>query len=164
MDDPFRREHVATVTRTVAASPAQVWSVLSDGWSYATWVVGASRIRAVDADWPATGTKVHHSTGIWPLVLDDDTTVLSVIPERELVLQARGWPAGEATIRLVLTAQGAGTLVAVQEDATAGPGKLVPKPVRQLGVVPRNKESLRRLGFLAEGRRRDSPDGPSRPV
>lgn len=162
MDDPFHGEHVTPVTHTVAASPAEVWAVLADGWSYATWVVGASRIRGVDAGWPATGTKVHHSFGVWPLVINDDTTVLSSTPERELVLRARGWPAGEATVRLVLTADGVGTLVAVQEDATAGPGKLVPKPVRQAGALARNKESLHRLGLLAEGRRRDSPDGTSR--
>jgi uncharacterized protein YndB with AHSA1/START domain len=157
VSDPFQGQQVATVTHQVAASPAEVWSVLADGWLYATWVVGASRIRAVDPGWPAAGTKVHHSFGIWPLVLDDDTTVLRADPGRELVLRAKGWPAGEATVRLTLTAEGTGTALALQEDATAGPGRLVPKPVRQLGVLPRNKESLRRLGFLAEGRRSTAP-------
>jgi uncharacterized protein YndB with AHSA1/START domain len=157
VDDPFQDEHVAAVTRTVAASPAEVWSVLADGWLYATWVVGASRIRAVEPGWPAAETKVHDSFGVWPLVINDDTTVISATPQRELVLQARGWPAGEATVRLVLTAEGDHTVVTVQEDATAGPGRLVPKPVRQLGVAARNKESLRRLGFLAEGRRSTAP-------
>jgi hypothetical protein len=33
------------VTRKVNAPPADVWSVLSDGWQYATWVVGASHPR-----------------------------------------------------------------------------------------------------------------------
>jgi carbon monoxide dehydrogenase subunit G len=153
VNDPFHGKQVASVTHQVAASPAEVWSVLADGWLYATWVVGASRIRAVEPGWPAAGAKVHHSFGVWPLVINDDTTVLSATPERELVLRAKGWPAGEATVRLVLTAAGDHTVVTVQEDATAGPGRLLPKPVRQLGVLPRNKESLRRLAFLAEGRR-----------
>jgi uncharacterized protein YndB with AHSA1/START domain len=157
VDDPFQGEHMAAVTRTVAASPAEVWSVLADGWLYATWVVGASRIRAVDAGWPATGTSVHHSFGVWPLVVNDDTAVLSAEPERELVLRAKGWPFGEATVRLTLTPRGAGTVLTLREDATAGPGRLVPRPVRQLGIAPRNKESLRRLGFLAEGRRSAAP-------
>jgi Polyketide cyclase / dehydrase and lipid transport len=155
VDDPFQGRPVAPVTHSVAASPAEVWSVLADGWQYATWVVGACRIRAVDPGWPAQGAKVHHSFGIWPLVVNDDTTVVSVAPGAELVLRAKGWPAGEATVRLVLTPQGAGTTLTIQEDATAGPGRLVPRPLRQLGLLPRNKESLRRLGFLAEGRRRD---------
>lgn len=162
MEDPFRGEHVASVTRQVAAPPSDVWSVLADGWAYATWVVGASRIRAVDRAWPEPGAKVHHSFGVWPLVIDDDTTVVSADPQRELVLRAKGWPAGEATVRLVLTADGPGTVVTVQEDATAGPGRLVPRLVRQLGVLPRNKESLRRLGFLAEGRRKERTGDTSR--
>ncbi len=157
MDDPLQDEHVGSVTRLVAASPADVWSVLADGWLYATWVVGASRIRAVDPGWPAAGTSVHHSFGVWPLVINDDTAVLTAEPERELVLKAKGWPLGEATVRLTLTPQGADTVLTLQEDATAGPGRLVPRPVRQLGVLPRNKESLRRLGFLAEGRRSTAP-------
>jgi carbon monoxide dehydrogenase subunit G len=163
VEDPFRDEHVASVTHRVAASPAEVWSVLSDGWLYATWVVGASRIRSVEPGWPAPGTKVHHSFGIWPLVIDDDTTVVSADPQRELVLRAKGWPAGEATVRLLLTPDGTGTVLTVQEDATAGPGRLLPRPLRQLGVLPRNRESLRRLGFLAEGRR-DPADGAARTV
>lgn len=157
MSDPFQGRQVAEVTHRVAASPPEVWAVLADGWLYATWVVGASRIRGVEPGWPAVGSKVHHSFGIWPLVLDDDTTVLSADPGRELVLRAKGWPVGEATVRLTLTPEGTGTLLALQEDATAGPGRLVPKPVRQLGVLPRNKESLRRLGFLAEGRGSAAP-------
>ena len=31
------------VSRSVAAPAEAVWAVLSDGWQYATWVVGASR-------------------------------------------------------------------------------------------------------------------------
>ena len=42
--------------------------------------------------------------------------------------------------------------VLIREDAVDGPGTLVPKPLRQLGIVPRNREALRRLAFLAEGR------------
>jgi hypothetical protein len=46
--------------------------------------------------------------------------------------------------------------VAIREDAVTGPGLLIPKPVRQATVVPRNKESLRRLALLVEGRYRGS--------
>ena len=34
--------------RSVDAPAEAVWDVLADGWQYATWVVGASRVRAVD--------------------------------------------------------------------------------------------------------------------
>ena len=45
---------------------ARVFAVLSNGWLYPSWVVGASRIRAVEAAWPAEGAKIHHSFGIYP--------------------------------------------------------------------------------------------------
>ena len=47
------------------------------------------------------------------------------------------------------------TTVSIVEDAVAGPGKLVPRPARQLVIVPRNRETLRRLALIAEGRRRN---------
>jgi hypothetical protein len=147
---------VASVTRRIAASADEVWSVLADGWSYATWVVGASRIRNVDPGWPREGTRVHHSFGTWPLLIDDSTAVVHAEPGRELVLHARGWPAGEATVRLLLTPDGPdATVITLREDVSAGPGRLLPRPVRQIALTPRNVEALRRLGYLAEGRRRD---------
>jgi hypothetical protein len=73
-------------------------------------------------------------------------------PGKRLVLRARAWPAGEAVVDIELEPDGDGTLVTMREDATVGPGRLVPKPLRAAGLVPRNVESLRRLAFLAEGR------------
>ena len=37
----------AVVSRQVDAPARAVWDVLSDGWLYASWVVGASRVRDV---------------------------------------------------------------------------------------------------------------------
>ena len=141
------------VSKVVAAPADVVWSVLADGWQYATWVVGASRIRDVDRNWPAEGSRIHHSVGLWPLLIDDSTDVLRSEPERELVLKARGWPIGEAHISITLTPERAEhTTVSITEDATAGPGRAIPAPVRQLAIGPRNVETLRRLALIAEGR------------
>ena len=49
--------------RRTTASPDDVWAVLADGWSYPLWVVGASRMRAVSADWPQPGAKLHRDDG-----------------------------------------------------------------------------------------------------
>jgi hypothetical protein len=38
------------------------------------------------------------------------------------------------------------------ENATAGPGALVPKPVQDVQLHLRNTETLRRLAFVAERR------------
>ncbi len=142
------------VERLTSASPDEVWRVLSDGWLYSGWVVGASRMRDVDEEWPATGAMLYHSVGGWPLLINDTTSVLEMQAERRLVLQARTWPAGEARVEVDLTPRDGGTLMSMAEDVTSGPAKLVPAPLRWLAIGPRNVESLRRLAFLAEGRSR----------
>jgi uncharacterized protein YndB with AHSA1/START domain len=143
---------MTTNTRVLTTTPDRVWDVLSDGWLYPLWVVGATRMRAVDAAWPEVGAMIHHSVGVWPAVLDDNTEVLECDPGRVLRLRARGWPIGEAEVALRLSASGAGTLVEIDERAVSGPGALVPEPIKALSIKVRNVESLRRLAFLAEGR------------
>jgi uncharacterized protein YndB with AHSA1/START domain len=145
---------VSTTSRPVAATPEQVWEVLSDGWLYPLFVVGASRMRAVDDTWPAVGSRLHHSVGSWPLLIDDTTEVLEVEENRRLLLLARGWPAGQAHVDISLQPSGDTTVVTITEDATAGPGTLIPKPLRDAQLHVRNVEALRRLSFLVEGRTR----------
>ena len=158
MDQDHR---VITVTHDVDAPAQAVWDVLADGWFYATWVVGASRVRDVDDSWPEQGAQIHHSVGIWPLLLNDTTRVERSTEPTELVLTARGWPAGEAKVSISITPRGEGQCtVKIEEDATRGPGTLIPRPARQLAIGPRNVEALRRLAFLAEGRHRNR-DGPT---
>jgi len=153
--------HAATVTSVIAAPASAVWAVLSDGWLYAGWVVGASRIREVDDCWPAPGARIHHSVGSWPALLDDLTEVLAADAGRELCLRARAWPVGEAAVRLTLESHPAGTAVSMIEDVTAGPGRVLPRRLRQLLIISRNRESLRRLRLLAEGRRERTADPSS---
>jgi len=139
--------------RLLHATPEQVWSVLADGWLYPLWVVGASRMREVDDEWPAVGARLHHSVGSWPLLLDDTTEVLDVAPATMLRLRARAWPTGAAEVVIRLEASGSETEVVIEEDAVSGPGSwLAPKPVRDVPLAWRNVETLRRLAYLAERR------------
>jgi uncharacterized protein YndB with AHSA1/START domain len=138
--------------RTIDAPPQAVWDVLSDGWLYPLWVVGATRMRSVDAHWPEVGAKIHHSAGVWPLVVDDNTEVVAVTPLRRLELRAKGWPLGEADVVLELEDVGSQTLVRIHEDAAEGPGRLVPGFARSPMLKWRNVEALRRLAFVVEGR------------
>jgi uncharacterized protein YndB with AHSA1/START domain len=140
------------IRRRTAATPEEVFDVLGDGWLYPVWVVGASRMRAVDDAWPLRGARLHHSFGVWPALINDQTVVLEHDPPNWLVLQARGWPMGEATVQVRVEPWGTGSLITITEDATSGPGRLVPRPVRQATVGLRNLETLRRLTLLAEGR------------
>jgi hypothetical protein len=142
---------VIEVSRTTSATAERVWNVLADGWTYPSWVVGASRMRGVSSTWPAVGAELHHSVGAWPLLLDDTTRVLACHPGSELVLRGRGWPVGEVRIELVLEPRGDGCEIKMREDAVAGPARLIPPPVRVGLIRPRNVEALRRLAYLAEG-------------
>jgi uncharacterized protein YndB with AHSA1/START domain len=145
---------MSVTSRQIDVPPDQVWAVLADGWLYPLWVVGATRMREVDRDWPEVGARLHHSAGVWPAVIDDTTEVLEVVPGSLLRLRARGWPAGEAEVVITLSAQGAGTRVELREDAVSGPGRLLPSVVRQPAIHVRNVEALQRLAAIAEGRGR----------
>jgi short-subunit dehydrogenase len=150
-----RNDPGPTVSRSVAAPAEAVWDVLSDGWSYATWVVGAARVRDVDPGWPAPGTRVHHSFGLWPALIQDYTRVERSNPGQELELRARGWPLGEAHVHLSVRSDGPQhSNVTITEDAVAGPGRLIPAPLRHLLISPLNRETLHRLALLAEGHHR----------
>jgi uncharacterized protein YndB with AHSA1/START domain len=142
-------------TRLIKATPDRVWAVLSDGWLYPTWVVGASRMRSVDAAWPQPGTRLHHSAGAWPALLDDETESMDCVPERMLRLRARGWPLGEAEVVINLVPKDDGTLVELREQVVAGPGRFLPRPAQDVMLTARNTESLRRLAYLVEGRARN---------
>ena len=143
---------MSTTTRPVSATPEQVWEVLADGWLYPLFVVGASRMRDVDESWPAVGARLHHSVGTWPLLIDDTTEVLEVEEGKRILLLARGWPAGQAHVDISLQPSGDSTVVTITEDASAGPGLLVPKPLRDVQLHWRNVETLKRLAFVVEGR------------
>jgi len=143
---------VSTTTRSIAATPEQVWSVLSDGWLYPLFVVGAARMRHVDETWPAVGAQLHHSVGAWPLMIDDTTEVLEVEKDRRILLLARGWPAGQAHVEITLEPDAASTSVTMVEQATAGPGALIPTPIQDVQLHARNLEALQRLAYVVEGR------------
>jgi uncharacterized protein YndB with AHSA1/START domain len=145
---------MSRTSRPVSATPEQVWSVLEDGWLYALWVVGAARMRDVDEGWPAVGSRLHHSVGTWPLLIDDTTEVLEVEENRRLLLLARGWPAGQAHVEITLEPRGTDTVMTIVEQATAGPGALIPKAIQDPQLHLRNIEALRRLALLVEGRTR----------
>lgn len=148
---------MATNYIEMRCAPDAVFRVLADGWLYAGWVVGASRIRDVDADWPAPQALIHHSFGAWPVLLNDTTYMQEWDAPRHARMRARGWPIGEAYVtidvkpRARLVGGGSGCVVRLSEDAVEGPGLLVPKFIRDLGLWYRNTETLRRLKWMAEG-------------
>ena len=92
-------------------------------------------------------------SGSWPALIDDATTMLEWDPPRRMVMQPKGWPLGEARVTLEVRTLPDGCEVRMTEEAVRGPGRLVPAPAMDLLLHARNVETLRRLAYLAEGRR-----------
>lgn len=150
---PSKQKPMTEVRTTVSAGADRVFAELADGWAYVGWVVGASHIRDVEANWPEVGSKIHHKVGVWPVAFSDDTESLACEPGRRLKLQARGWPLGEATVEIVLEPRSPGlTEVLIREAPTAGPGRWLDNPVLRLLLKLRNRETLRRLADRVENR------------
>lgn len=152
-------ESPLTVKRDTTASREQVWAVISDGWTYSQWVVGNSRMRAVDPNWPQTGSTIRHSIGVWPLLLDDLTVVEECEPLERLVLLAKGRPFGKARIALRLfDIDGGGCRIEMAEVPVGAPMGWVPERLSLAAAFPRNRECTWRLAAMAERRTPDDVD------
>lgn len=151
--EPEEARSPLTVERDTSASREEVWAVIADGWTYSQWVVGNSRMRAVDPAWPQVGSTIRHSVGIWPLLLDDITVVEDCQPLRQLVLLAKGRPFGKARITLRLSdIDGGGCHIEMAEVPVGIPMEWVPKRVALIAAFPRNRECTWRLAAIAERR------------
>ena len=138
--------------RRMACTPEQVFSVLADPWVYPSWVVGASRLRAADDRYPSTGSRLHHSIGVWPLVLNDETRVDVWDPPRKMVLEAKTRPFGTERVIIEVRPRGSGCVVRMEEYPSSGPVALIPEAIADAILHIRNRESLRRLEWVARGR------------
>ena len=137
---------MATNSITIDAPAEQVFALLADGRRYAEWVVGAKRIRGVDESWPAPGSKFHHTVGVGPIELDDNSEVLDVETNRCIRLRVRARPAGQAEVTLTLApVDGARTRVEMEEHPVSGVAKLLHNPLLDASLKGRNAEALRRL-------------------
>jgi hypothetical protein len=134
-----------------SASVEAVWNVLSQPLLYADFVVGSKFIRNYDADWPAVDTRLHHTLGIGPLALKDESTVIEVEPRRHLRLHTGLRPFGVNVVVFRLEPlDGDRTRVTIEEDRLEGPLRFVPRLLADPALSLRNKALLRRLSRLAE--------------
>ncbi len=134
------------------APPEAVFAVLADAHTYRDWVVGCDNIRAAEGDWPAVDSKFHHSVGIGPLKVRDNTKVLSVVPGRRLVLEARARPAGVAEVIFELEPADGGTEVTIVEYPVRGFANAIHNPLLNALIFLRNAETLRRLNKVVQQR------------
>ena len=87
-------------------------------------------MREVDDHWPAVGVRLDDSVGSWPLLLDDATEVVEVVPGSSLTLhaKARARRCRGGTIRLEPSVRDP---VVIEEDAPRPP-PMVPKVLRDV--------------------------------
>jgi hypothetical protein len=142
---------VVEVRRATTAPVDAVWAVLGDGWRLASWVVGAARVDAVDAAWPAVGARLRYRIGAWPGVLPGVAKVTVCRAGRELALHGRT-PFGGVDVRVTVETGPSGQELCIAEDVVSGPARLVPVRLRAGAIAARNVETLRRLALLAERR------------
>jgi uncharacterized protein YndB with AHSA1/START domain len=139
---------------TVGATPEAVFDVLDDPYSYARWVVGARRVRRVDADWPAVGSRFHHALGIAAAELHDSSEVVERERPSRLVLEVRFRPTGVARVEIGVDAHEEGSHLTIDETPTRGPVSALPRVVTEPLLNARNFISLQRLRHEIELRSR----------
>jgi hypothetical protein len=137
--------------RRFACTPEEVFTALADPWVFPTWVVGASRLRGADGSFPSPGSRLHHSIGIWPFVLNDETTVEEWDPPRRFVLEAKTRPVGTERVLIEVVQRGKGCLVRMEEYAITGIAARIPTVIADPILWVRNREALRRLEWVARG-------------
>lgn len=143
------------MSRTVAyikAPPDQVFTVLANPYSYEYWVVGCKRIRDVEVEWPAPGSAFHHTIGVGPAAVNDETRIVRIDAPNLIELDAHGWPAGEARVTLLVHGDATSSRVEMIEEPTSGPAKWLHNRLLDAAAHARNTVALRRLARVAEGR------------
>jgi uncharacterized protein YndB with AHSA1/START domain len=141
---------MARNTRRMSVARDKVWQTLSRGTEYATFVVGTSTIRDVDAHWPDVGARLHYRVGRGPFRHDGHTEVKSVDPGHRLELEAHAWPLGSVHIAFTLHDDGDGTTVELVEHPARGTAATLHNPIGDVILKLRNVETLRRLERLAQ--------------
>lgn len=140
--------------------PEAVWDALADAGGYGYWVVGSKEIRDADPEWPAPGSRFHHTVGFGPFEIEDHTVSLEAQRPGLLALRAKGRPLGTAKVTLTMTELDGGTLVRMTENPDGLSSLLAVNPLVQLLTLGRNAESLMRLEELAQ-RRSGAVDRPA---
>jgi Polyketide cyclase / dehydrase and lipid transport. len=138
-------------TRRFACTPEEVFRALADPWVFPTWVVGASRLRGADGHFPEPGSRLHHSIGVWPFVLNDETAVEEWDPPRRFVIEAKTRPVGTERVVMEVRLHGSGCVVRMEERAITGIASRIPAVIADPILWIRNREALRRLEWVARG-------------
>jgi hypothetical protein len=132
----------------VRGERSDIFELLCDPACIVQWVVGANRLREVDDDWPAVGSRFHHAVGMRLFELHDVTEMCRCEAPALIELHAKVRPFFEARVQLRLEDLDGATRVTMIERPTGGLFKasaLIGRPALSL----RNRISLHRFAALA---------------
>jgi len=136
----------------VSASPESVFAVLDDARAYPRWVVGARRIRRVDAEWPAVGARFHHALGTTVGELHDWSEILERDAPHRIVLKVCFRPTGVARVAITVEVDGDESVVTISEEPISGPAAHLPAFVVEPLLTVRNALSMQRFRHEVERR------------
>jgi uncharacterized protein YndB with AHSA1/START domain len=152
-----KREQMSKNSISVSAAPEAVFEVLDDAYAYPRWVVGARRVRRVDATWPAVGSRFHHAIGTAAGELHDSSKVLDRVPPERIVLEVRFRPTGVAKVEIdVQRDDDNNSIVTLSESPTSGPVSHLPAFITDPLLFVRNALALQRLRHEIESRDREA--------
>src|SRR5687768_12930096 len=142
------------VEQHMGVPPERVWEILADPATYAHWVVGSRSVERWDPDWPAPGTRFHHTQGRRPVIIHDHTESIAAEAPRHLEMVAYARPLLVARVIIDIEPEPGGCRVRIEELGIGGlMGPLLRLPPNPQLTKLRNKESLKRIRRLAEGRK-----------
>jgi uncharacterized protein YndB with AHSA1/START domain len=139
---------------SMSVAPDAVFDVLEDPYAYPRWVVGARRVRGVDAAWPAVGSRFFHALGTVAGELHDTTMVLEWHRPERVSLEVRFRPTGVARVEIDIASKGSGSIVTIVESPIRGPISRLPWFITDPLLTIRNALSLQRLRHEVERTRR----------
>jgi len=144
---------MAVLNVLVDRTSDQVWDVLSDGWTYADWVVGTRHIRDVDPNWPEQGAQISYAVGVGNWMIRDVTTVRHVEFGKRLELEAYAGKMGSARISISLLPWGENrTVLILDEHPLTGPGAWWHTVVTDALLRVRNRRMVRELARVIHER------------
>lgn len=126
-------------------SPDEVFEHLLDPHEYPEWLLGASRVRTVEDDWPSLGSAFHHTIGWGPFGVKDRSEIVAIDRPRRLELHVRATPLVRGHVTFTVDPCDGGSLLSIEEEPAARVvGNLV-RPALDPVTHLRNHRSLQKL-------------------
>lgn len=140
----LRASRTVEVCGLSPAAVGDVWSIIADPETYALWVAGTMTSRAGGGKWPAVGSSLRHSWGVWPIRFRDCTTVTACDMQADLDLDVRVGLLARVKVNMRLAPAPGGTRIVLRETVVDGVA-LCLGPLARRFQLWRNRRSLATL-------------------